>query len=1135
MADQQNENVVATSVWGAGVDSGPINELADGAPGEAQNTHASFGLIAFSDTDIAHSHSISVVEPNSSLGTFTAFVGDPANGDGSGTVVWQYYVNDAAIEYLGAGESTTETFVMVLLDDQGGEVSKEVSVTITGKNDAPEIVVSSPGAIISELADGDAGEGATEHTADGTVEFSDLDLSDGHTVSVASPSGHKGVLTATLSQDATGGNNGLVEWNYVVSDGALDELAEGETLVESFEVSVDDGHGGVTTTTVDITLTGTNDAPVIDGAVAVLGDEDQASVVVDLLSNATDVDGDALSVENVGVTVSDGRVLDYSIDLQTGALVLDPGQFNDLAAGESITINIDYAVSDGRVPVGASAVVTIEGRNDAPAAVADLAIVTEDVTTDPLTGNVLENDTDVDGDTLQVVSVNGQAELTGQQIIGTYGSLLLNSDGSYEYQLDNAISAVQALAAGQVVVESFAYSISDGHGGTSQSTLDITVQGTNDAPVVGDVDFGSIDEDTSRIITAQELMANSSDIDGDSLNIASVSVNPQFGTITDNGDGSWTFVPSANFHGDNVELSFVVSDGELEDGGIATIDILSVNDAPIAENDGFVVEVDSTGTFNLLSNDSDIDGDPLTVTPSSYVTAQGVAIAVNSDGSFSYSAPEGFSGTDSFTYEISDGQGGMSTAVASIEVDHRPDVYGGRIVLPEAQTVEHRLHGIDVDGDALTFELVDGPANGTVTVNADGSYSFTANDGYVGEDSFSYRVTDEHGLSREGVMSVQVGPDRSQMTFATIDTSNVHSSNVVDEDGLRTDHDYPNTFQSASSSISLPTSGKSYFEVTPVTSASAADSWRLRIGIIAAGRDLSDRVGRDNPHLIGYYEDEYALDLTPEVGGGNALAVNQYSGGPDGVSVIAEDASFSDGDKIGLLYNADTGSLRWFLNGVDQGIVFEDIPSGEYDFAVSSGDFAVEYNFGQEAFAYDGADATGLYVVDHGAEIDGTSGHDVLYGSTLNDVISADAGDDLLKGGEGDDTLFGGDGADTFVFGLDDDADVVEDASVDDHIEITAGLEADELWFLQDGEDLVIQLLGHQDSLTVSDWFDGTGNHQVEHIELGSGASLGGANVQALVDAMSVFGVGDVIADTIDRNSEAFSNVQTVIAANWQS
>lgn len=101
MVEQQNENVAAAAVWGAGADAGTINELADGAPGEAQNTHASAGVISFSDTVIEHSHSISVVEPTSSLGTFTAFVLDPANGDGSGTALWQYFVHDAAIEYLG--------------------------------------------------------------------------------------------------------------------------------------------------------------------------------------------------------------------------------------------------------------------------------------------------------------------------------------------------------------------------------------------------------------------------------------------------------------------------------------------------------------------------------------------------------------------------------------------------------------------------------------------------------------------------------------------------------------------------------------------------------------------------------------------------------------------------------------------------------------------------------------------------------------------------------------------------------------------------------------------------------------------------------------------------------------------------
>ncbi|NIY75311.1 cadherin-like domain-containing protein, partial [Thalassospira sp. HF15] len=98
--------------------------------------------------------------------------------------------------------------------------------------------------------------------------------------------------------------------------------------------------------------------------------------------------------------------------------------------------------------------------------------------------------------------------------------------------------------------------------------------------------------------------------------------------------------------------------------------------------------------------------------------------------------------------------------------NNAPIIRDGRITLPEAGTITHQLHGVDVDGDGLSFELVEGPANGAVTVNADGSYSFTAGDGYVGEDSFTYRVTDEHGLSSEGQVSVQIGQFVAEQTIS---------------------------------------------------------------------------------------------------------------------------------------------------------------------------------------------------------------------------------------------------------------------------------------------------------------------------------------------------------------------------------
>ncbi len=563
MSVQQNENVTVSSLWGTGSDVGAINELADGVPSESQKNHVTAGLINFSDADISRSHSITVVSPVLPSGSFTSFVMDTATDDGEGLVLWQYSVNDGAIDHLAEGESVTETFTLLLVDDLGGETSKEVTVTITGKNDGPEIVVASPGAVITELENGEAGEDTVNHAASGTVEFSDSDLSDSHSISVTPPSGPRGALTATLSASATG----VVEWNYVVSDGALDDLAEGQIIVESFILNIDDGHGGIVSTTVNVTLTGTNDAPVIIGQTEAMFDEDQQTAVINLLSNASDADGDVLSIQSATVTVGDGRQLAYSLDQVTGELVFDPAQFNDLAEGESVTIDIDYAVSDGGASVGASAVVVVEGRNDAPSAVADVMIVTEDVTTAPVTGNVLANDGDVDGDALQVVSVAGGGSEVGQTVSGIYGAIVINADGSYSYQLDNSREAVQGLAAGQAEIDSFTYEISDGNGGTAQSTINITVNGTNDAPVV----------------------------------------------------------------------------------------------------------------------------------------------------------------------------------------------LGGFISMGEAGTIDYLLHGTDVDGDVLNFELINGPTNGSVIVNADGTASVTVNGGYVGEDSFTYRVTDTQGVSREGTVALAIG------------------------------------------------------------------------------------------------------------------------------------------------------------------------------------------------------------------------------------------------------------------------------------------------------------------------------------------------------------------------------------------
>ncbi|MGK7960524.1 VCBS domain-containing protein [Crocosphaera sp.] len=153
--------------------------------------------------------------------------------------------------------------------------------------------------------------------------------------------------------------------------------------------------------------------------------------------------------------------------------------------GESLTEVFKYTNSDGDLTASAPLTITIEGTNDAPVANADVNLIVEDSPNNPVMGNVLENDVDVDGDMLSVVSVNGETALVGQEIKGEYGSLLLNADGSYSYTLDNNNPDVDGLDDGESLSEVFRYTNSDGDL-TASAPLTITIEGVSDQPPIID-------------------------------------------------------------------------------------------------------------------------------------------------------------------------------------------------------------------------------------------------------------------------------------------------------------------------------------------------------------------------------------------------------------------------------------------------------------------------------------------------------------------------------------------------------------------------------------------------------------------------------------------------------------------------
>ena len=374
----------------------------------------------------------------------------------------------------------------------------------------------------------------------------------------------------------------------------------GEDVPMSFTAS--DGTSSASATAI-IDVTPVNDGPVAADDAA--GTDEDSSVNIDVLANDTDVDGDTLVVTGATVTSGEGSV---TVEAD-GSLTYDPGtSYNGLDDGETATVEISYDISDGQGGTDtATATVTVTGSNDGPVAVDDSFSGTED---QAINGNVIPNDTDADGDTLSVVAetittANG-------------GTVELSADGTFTY----------TPAADFNGEDSFSYTLSDGTA-TDTGTVTLDVAPDNDGPIVGNVDLADILEDTSITFTDDELMANSSDVDGDDLSVTSVSVDAEFGTVTDNGDGTYTFEPAEHFNGDDVPISFTVTDGADSASATASIDVIAVADSPILS---LSVGVATTETFTGGTIDS---GNVLTSDDGFTVTAT----AIGEDGELTDALP----------------------------------------------------------------------------------------------------------------------------------------------------------------------------------------------------------------------------------------------------------------------------------------------------------------------------------------------------------------------------------------------------------------------------------------------------------------------------------------------------------------
>ena len=480
---------------------------------------------------------------------------------------------------------------------------------------------------------------------------------------------------------------------------------------DSFSFTAANANGESNPANVEIGINPANDTPVAANSTFTT-DED---ITMNGQLEADDPDGDNLVYILVAAPT------------QGTATINSNGTFTYIPAENGTdTDSFSFKVNDGSVNSAvANVTITINPVNDEPVA-HPAAFATQE---DTVVSGQLAAD-DPDGETLSYTMSTSPA----------LGMASMNSSGSFTY----------TPAANTSGTDSFSYKANDGFVNSAAATVTITINPVNDAPLAYPAAF------TTQENTAVSGQLAADDPDGDTVNYIMVA-NPAQGTASMNSSGSFTYTPAANASGSD-SFSFKVNDGSV-DSAVATVTITTnpVNDAPTAYPAAFTTMEDTVTSGQLAADDP--DGDTLTY---AMVASPGQGTAsLNSSGSFTYAPAVNASGTDSFSYKVNDGFVNSATATVTITVtpvNDAPVAEDSTLTVDADTAVSGRLSAADPEEEPLTFSIVSSPSQGTVIVNSDGAFTYTASKDGSGDDSFSFQANDGTSTSDTASVAITITP-----------------------------------------------------------------------------------------------------------------------------------------------------------------------------------------------------------------------------------------------------------------------------------------------------------------------------------------------------------------------------------------
>ncbi|RZJ13860.1 MAG: tandem-95 repeat protein, partial [Haliea sp.] len=611
----------------------PVNDapaVTNESLGGAEDTVYSFdpALLLANDLDIDGPSALSIVSVGGAQHGQVVLQAQP---DGSQRIVFTPQAN-----YFGAA-----SFNYTVSDGAGGMSQGTVVLNLAEVNDAPVAMPDQQGGM----------EDAALHIPVSQLAGNDMDPD------TLNSSIQSGAINDVLTIAGVGAVGNAVHGTVALG---VDPATQAPEILftpdadyfgpASFTYTVNDGRGGSSSTLVTLTIAPVNDAPVTIGE-TIASDEDAPLLIAPaaLLANDLDIDNPHADLRISAV----GAATHGTVFLQgdgTVAFTPEPDYFG--------MATFEYTVSDGDGGhTVAVATVQLANINDAPVLAGETVAGTEDTPLDIAAAALLANDSDIDSPhaNLAITSVGN----------ATHGAVVLQADGSIRFTPDANYNASHGPA-------SFEYAVTDGDGGVTTGIATLNIAAVNDAPVVLGEVAAVANEDTALTFSPAALLSNDSDVDNlpSELSISAVG-NATHGSVTLAADGSVTFTPELN-HTGAASFTYTVSDGAggLSEATVA-LEFASVNDAPSLANDTVAAVEDTPiliSTASLLANDADVD------TPHGQLAVTGVGnashgtVVLEAGGNVRFTPDADFNGAAGFSYTVSDGAGGVSTATAQVQV-----------------------------------------------------------------------------------------------------------------------------------------------------------------------------------------------------------------------------------------------------------------------------------------------------------------------------------------------------------------------------------------------------------------------------------------------------------------------------------